>query len=87
MPINKGGRGKKADYESKVVRIPSPIVQEVETLIECFHNGIPSKDSSDSKSLSEAVMIASNILKSKKSAKESLRKLLQVLYEVDKIEL
>ena len=87
MPINKGGRGKKADYESKVIRVPLPIVGEVESLIESFHNGLPSKDSSQFKSLDETILIASNILKSKKSARESIKKLLQVLYEVDNIEL
>lgn len=89
MPINKGGRGKKADYESKVIRVPLPIMGEVENLIENFHNDLPSNTldiSTDSISLESAIEIATNILKSKKSAKESVRKLLQVLYQVDKIE-
>jgi hypothetical protein len=90
MPINKGGRGKKADYESKVIRVPLPIIGEVENLIENFHNDLSSNTlavSTDSISLESAIEIATNILKSKKSAKESVRKLLQVLYQVDKIEL
>ena len=88
--MNKGGRGKKADYESKVIRVPLPIVGEVETLIQNLHNDLPSNTldvSTDSISLESAIEIATNILKSKKSAKESVRKLLQVLYQVDKIEL
>lgn len=89
MPINKGGRGKKADYESKVIRVPLPIIGEVENLIENFHNDLSTNTlavSTDSISLESAIEIAANILKSKKSAKESVRKLLQVLYQVDKIE-
>lgn len=87
MPINKGGRGKKADYETKVIRVPLPIVSEVETLIECFRNDLLDKPFSDSRSLDEAIAIANHILKSKKSAKESIKKLLQVLYQVDNIQL
>ena len=34
MPINKGGRGKKAPYETTHIRIPTPIKEEVESLIE-----------------------------------------------------
>jgi hypothetical protein len=89
MPINKGGRGKKADYESKVIRVPLPIIGEVENLIENFHNDLSSNTlavSTDSISLESAIEIGANIVKSKKSAKESVRKLLQVLYQVDKIE-
>lgn len=87
MPINKGGRGKKADYESKVIRVPLPIIGEVETLIQCFHDDLLDKPFSDNRSLGEAITIAQSILKSKKSAKESVRKLLQVLYQVDNIDL
>ena len=87
MPINKGGRGKKADYETKVIRVPLPIVGEVETLIECFRDDLLDEPFREDRSLDEAMIIASNILKSKKSAKESIKKLLQVLYDVDKIDL
>jgi hypothetical protein len=87
MPINKGGRGKKADYETKVIRIPLPIVNEVEKLIENYHHGLSVNDSSEFKTLEESIMIASTILKSKKSAKESIKKLLQVLYDCQNINL
>lgn len=87
MPINKGGRGKKAPYETKVVRIPLPILEEVETIVNNFQSGISDNDSSDLKSLEEVISIAQNILKSKKSAKESIKKLLQVLYKSDAINL
>lgn len=87
MPINKGGRGKKADYETKVIRIPLPIVNEVEKIVEDFHQGLSVNDSSEFKTLEESIAIASAILKSKKSAKESIKKLLQVLYETSNINL
>lgn len=87
MPINKGGRGKKADYETKTVRVPLPVLDEVETLIQCFRDDLLDKPFSDNRSLDEAITIAKSILKSKKSAKESVRKLLQVLYQVDIVDL
>jgi hypothetical protein len=87
MPINKGGRGKKADYETKVIRIPLPIVGEVEKIIDSYHKGVSVNDSTEFKTLEESIMIASTILKSKKSAKESIKKLLQVLYKSDDIDL
>lgn len=87
MPINKGGRGKKSDYETKVIRVPLPIIVEVESVIEKFHNGSSDNDCSNSKSLDDAIAIASSILKSKKSARESIKKLLQVLYHTENINL
>lgn len=87
MPINKGGRGKKSEYETKVIRVPLPVIGEVENMIEKFHQGFSDNDSTDSKSLDDAIAIATNILKSKKSARESIKKLLQVLYSTDNINL
>lgn len=87
MSINKGGRGKKGDYGTKVVRIPLPIVIEVEKIIEDFHQDLSYDRSSELISLEEAIIITSSILKSKKSAKESIKKLLQVLYKSDNVNL
>lgn len=81
MVINKGGRGKKADYETKTIRVPLPIINRVENLILDFHADNHSNDSNELLSLVEVTAIAQNILKSKKSAKESIKKLLQVLYK------
>ena len=33
----KGGRGRRANYETKTVRIPLPLLKEVETLLERFY--------------------------------------------------
>ncbi len=80
-----GGRGKKAGYETKLVRVPLPVLPEVEKAIADFRSGIEVEQ--DRLSLDEALEAAKKILKSKKSANESIKKLLQVLYdcEIDKL--
>ena len=82
-----GGRGKKASYKTKLVRVPVPVLDKVESAIATFRSGNEVKQ--DGLSLDEALEAASKILKSKKSASESVRKLLQVLYscEIDKNDL
>ncbi len=83
----KGGRGKKAPYESTHVRVPLPIKQEVETLIEKFKNGEVTNDGkiidSDFYEVEKAIDLARRILSSKKSAKVSLQKLLTGIYDID----
>jgi DnaJ-class molecular chaperone len=37
MPKPHGGRGKKQNYKTKPVRIPLPLLAQVEALIEAFH--------------------------------------------------
>lgn len=88
----KGGRGKKAPYETTVVRVPIPIVPQVEQMIEDYRIlAIEGETSEFQKhpevaasvtpiSYSQALQQARQIVKSKKSAAESLAKLLQVLY-------
>lgn len=88
MPIYKGGRGKKAPYESKTVRIPLPLEEKVNQLIQEFHDGRSSDDSSNSlvnhlAKIDEAISIAKDILKSKKSAKISLTKFIANLYHLN----
>ena len=77
MNVWKGGRGVKAPYETTHVRIPTPIKSKVEKLSNAYKDGIEldlvsSKDS--------AINEAKNILRSKKSARESLSRLLTSLY-------
>ena len=81
---HKGGRGVKAPYVSKVLRIPEPILDDVERLLENFYSGSddPLKDYSlDS---TAATQQAREILErnkvSKRSTKHCLEKLLQVIY-------
>jgi hypothetical protein len=87
-----GGRGKKAPYETKLLRVPVPIVQKVELIIDDYRNLVINGEVSEFEkypnlaacvtpvSYSEALQRAREIIKSKKSASDSLAKLLQVLY-------
>jgi hypothetical protein len=99
MPINKGGRGKKSPYTTKVVRIPDPLLQRVEELVNDFYS---QEKSTDDKSVLEnhielnqnieasknyALDILAQNKVSKKSTKYCLEKLLQVLCNDDSIKL
>ena len=87
-----GGRGQTAPYETKIVRVPIPVLPKVEQIIDDYRdfaiNGEVSKSKINSESpnfitpvnYSEAVQHAREIIKTKKSATDSLAKLLQVLY-------
>lgn len=91
MPGLKGGRGHKAPYETTHIRVPVPIKEEVDKLVnkykECVLQGDKvdinfSSVQSDLISITpdDAIQIAQSILKQKKSAKASLEKLLTALY-------
>ena len=90
-----GGRGKKAPYETTHVRVPVPIKPQVDELIECYRQTVvenenvnldqvnretSSSSTNDFVSLPEAIILAKQILKQKKSARVSLEKLLTSLY-------
>jgi hypothetical protein len=99
MPINKGGRGKKSPYTTKVVRIPDPILEEVEQLVNNFYLNEKSADDKSAlenhienhqnieQSKTSALDILAHNKISKKSTKYCLEKLLQVLYNDDSIKL
>lgn len=99
MPINKGGRGKKSPYTTKVVRIPDPILERVEKLVNEFYlnekstGEIPVLENhkeiehNTEKSINHALDILAQNKVSKKSTKYCLEKLLQVLYDDDSIKL
>lgn len=80
----KGGRGLKAPYTSKAVRIPSPILDDVEKMLDNFYNGIDDPIKNYSLDSSVAIEQAKEILEqnktSKRSTKVCLEKLLQVIY-------
>jgi len=84
MNIHKGGRGIKAPYDSKVVRVPEPLLDKVNTLLDDFYNGTdnPLKDYSlDSTiALEQAREILDHNKIGKRSTKICLEKLLQVIY-------
>lgn len=99
MGIYKGGRGKKAPYPTKVIRVPDPLVSQVEKMVTDLYSD---EKSTDDKSVlqnhiefnqntehgkkSALDILAQNKI-SKKSTKYCLEKLLQVLYNDNSINL
>jgi len=87
-----GGRGKKAPYETQLIRVPIPVVQKVEQIIDDYRSFVINSEQSEFEkypnsaacvtliSYSEALQRAREIVKTRKSGAESLAKLLQVLY-------
>lgn len=89
-----GGRGKVAPYSTTTMRVPKPIADKVQNLIESYRvsamNGLVTQDNSKEfkpqqlehilTSKFEAIEKAKEILSQKQSAKKSIIKLLQVLY-------
>lgn len=82
MRVWKGGRGVKAPYESTHVRVPIPIKEEVEKLIDQFKSG-EQKEEKKLASFEESVDVARRILSQKKSARVSMEKLLTSIYGVE----
>ena len=83
MPIPKGGRGHKAPYDTVTVRIPAAIRDEVDVLADRYRASVLEGNefaASGTPTLQDAVAEAKRILKQKKSAKQSIINLLQVLY-------
>lgn len=99
MPINKGGRGKKSPYPTTVKRIPDPLLERVEELVNDFYANEKSTDEKSvlekhkefakekRESISHALDILAQNKVSKKSTKYCLEKLLQVLYNDNSINL
>ena len=93
--INKGGRGKKAPYETTHIRVPLPLKSSIEQLIKEWFDLVDTGVISSSQSLKDmykdlahtnknaywAINKAIDIAKQKKSAKVSLLKLVNELYE------
>jgi hypothetical protein len=82
MSANKGGRGLKAPYETTHVRVPLPIKEKVQQIIDDYKNDIVDAGN-DILEYEDAVELAKKILKSKKGAAISLSKLLTGIYRVD----
>lgn len=76
-----GGRGKRAPYENRPMRIPDPIRPQVEKLVTAFYENEHQDGASDLPDLETAIREARAILQAKKSARASLQRLLSVLYE------
>lgn len=88
-----GGRGKKAPYTSIVIRVPEPITDKVNSLIESYKSSFDSQETCneftnindtidfDSITISkqELLELASKIIKTKQSGKKSVIKLVTTL--------
>ena len=83
MTVYRGGRGVKAPYETTHIRIPVPIKAEVERLSQAYKEGITNQSDESERQLTfdEADQLAKEILKSKKSARVSIEKLLTGIYK------
>jgi hypothetical protein len=89
-----GGRGKRAPYQTAIVRVPTPLVGTVERLATSYREAVLNHKADDVSvaefsllSSKEAVEQARKILNRKKSAKASLEYLLQVLFPEQEIKL
>jgi hypothetical protein len=88
MAINKGGRGLKAPYETTHVRVPVPIKDKVQQLIDDYKNNqdtqqVNQQDDEQDNNLidfDKAVELARQVLKQKKSARVSIQNLLTGIY-------
>ena len=83
--LPKGGRGKKAPYETKTLRVPVPCLESIEKVVTAFHQTGMTEIPNNCLTYDEAILEAEKILDSKigktKSAKQSIEKLLQVIYK------
>jgi len=79
----KGGRGKRAPYETTVVRVPDPVLEQVEAICDAYRNGefLPEqKPVTDFEAIKDQI---DEWRKSAKVGKEKLKNLLQLIYGVD----
>jgi hypothetical protein len=83
MTVWRGGRGVKAPYESTHVRIPLPIKDRVEILSKAYKDGTLDDLEPKTVDLNNAIELAREILKKKKSARVSLENLLKAIYGQD----
>ena len=86
MTARKGGRGHKAPYETKQMRVPVPVQDKVREIVKQFHRELEGEETQDLKSsikeLDEAIKLAKSITRQKKSARISMAKLLSGIYGV-----
>jgi len=73
----KGGRGHKAPYQTTHVRVPEPIKPMVERIVDDYKNDLPFLYISRDRMIELCHQIASQ----KKSARQSLNKLLTTLFD------
>lgn len=71
----KGGRGKTAPYATTHLRVPEPIKESLQAIIDGWRESgeLPMNEA-------QALEVARQILKYKKSARESMRRLISEIY-------
>jgi hypothetical protein len=79
----KGGRGKKAPYETTVMRIPDPVVDLVEDICDAYRDGTFDPEQKPVTDFSEIRDQINEWRKQAKVGKEKLQNLLQIIYGVD----
>lgn len=81
-----GGRGKRAPYETTHMRVPLPLKNQIEQLIEDYRlsilDGID-RPSSELIPIDEALVIAQKLLRSKTAKNETIAKLLTSIYKTE----
>jgi selenocysteine lyase/cysteine desulfurase len=87
MAKPKGGRGLTAPYQTTHLRVPVPIKEELEKIINQYRQSVLEDqiylNNNKTKTLEEAKQLARDIIRAKKSAKISLAKLLTSLYNAE----
>jgi hypothetical protein len=83
MSFSVGGRGKKAPYQTSVVRVPVPVLEQVEQIVQAYRDSLesgaaPSGAGHPTKAI--ALKEAEKILKQKKSARISMQMLIERLW-------
>jgi hypothetical protein len=91
MDKHKGGRGVKAPYTSRTVRVPDPVRELVDKVITGFYNESVETEDKQILEVDEAIIKARQILVQNKVSKRSnqycMEKLLQVIYSDSSINL
>lgn len=91
MNKHKGGRGVKAPYSSRTVRVPDPVREQVDKVIEDFYSDSVETQNNIILQTEEAIVTARQILVNNKTSKRStqycLEKLLQTIYSDSSIKL
>ena len=94
-----GGKGKKAPYTTKTIRVPEPLIDDINLMIEVYQDRLSENDCDpttvsgnaypipgfDIPPLEKTLEIARKIKRQKKSASKSLVSLLRVLYDTNSI--
>lgn len=87
MLLPKGGRGHKVPYETRIIRVPAPVLDEVEAIANRYRQsvleGSEFVEGGSNPTFEQAVTIAKKIIQQKKSKLQSIAKLLQVIYSTD----